>query len=69
MQFKQWLVENFSIKDVLRWSRETETDDTTNLLILADALDEVGYPNVDNFRNAIDKLIEAERIGTGRSRS
>lgn len=62
-------METITVQDALHWAKKSNTDDVSELLILADAMEELGYPNADTFRDAVNRLAEAERTGMSRSPS
>ncbi len=51
--------ETMNIEQVLDCVQKSETDNTNDLMVLADILEELEYPETEGFRRAIKSLAEA----------
>ena len=60
MRFADFYRESVNARQIQQWLKTVETDDTNQLRIIADAMEEIGYPNIANFRDAIEKMQHAK---------
>lgn len=69
MNFKGWLFNEITAQEANKWLKNIDTDDVEQLKYFSDALEELGYPNVEVFRDAVEKLRVAISQGMDKSPS
>ena len=64
MEFKKWLEmerqpvmsSSMDAEQAYQWLRMADTDDLETWLVASDALEELGYPNAQKLREAVEKM-------------